>query len=345
MTIHRIASLALVAALGCQRLADPSADDAGTMGDESDDLIEACEGALTQTPVALFETGAYASDVIVDGDTLVLVEPGQSGWLRRLDRCSGAELSSIPVPFLARAILHAGAVVFTGISEGPDPYLVRWDEAAEDFVYLTEAPFSRLYSHSSGLHVAAHDEILRLDEPSESLVLVHTIETPDIPGLSISHIGMSEAGFYYRVDYDCGCTPALARWPIDGADAVGVAGSAGARRLAAVGDRIFINVDQNPDGFGSGIDDIVEMPAEGGEPLLLFSGTLESGPVQDIAANDEWVCWTHYATPPRCVSRVDSSDLREFVGEGTFGQIAVAGDVVYWFVENEGTSVLMAAAL
>ena len=344
MTRLRIAPLALVAALGCQRLVDGGAeDDAGTTGDEP---LEACDGLLTQTPSVLLETGAYSPDVIVDGDTLVIVEPGQYGWLRRLDRCSGAELSATPVPFLARAIVHEGAVVFTGISEGPNPYLERWDEVANDLVFLTEARFARLYSHSSGLYLADNEEIFRFDEP-DALTLVHTIETQDIPGLTVSNIGASEAGFYHRVDYDCGCTPTLSRWPIGAADPVGVPGSPGARRLAAVGDRIFINVDQNPSGFGSGIDDIVELPAEGGEPIVLFSGVLEDGPVQDIAASDEWVCWTNLVVPPRCVSRADPSELREFASasEGVVRKLALAEDAVYWFVEDQGVSTLMGAAL
>jgi hypothetical protein len=301
---------------------------------------------ITQTPTQLTETrGTYDSDLIVDGETLVLIEPGQNGLLRRLDRCTGAELSSSSVSFLARAILHEGAILFTGISEGPNPYLMRWDEAAEDLVFLAEVPFSRLFSHSTGLYLAAGAQIHRLDEASESSVVVHTIETRDIPGLSIVHVGGNEAGLYYRMDYDCGCTPALARWPIGAADAVGVSGSGGARRLASVGDRIFINVDQDPSGIGSGIDDIVVMPAAGGESQRLFSGTIADGRVQDIAANNEWVCWTNELKAPRCVNLADTTELIEFEGEGVFGAIALADDVVYWLVENDGTSALMAAAL
>jgi hypothetical protein len=333
----------LVAALGCQRLVDdPSAEAGDTSSD--DGSITACDGAITQTPTALFETGTYAPDVIVDGDTLVLVEPGQHGWLRRLDRCTGAELGSIAVPFLHRAILHEGAVVFTGISEGPNPYLERWDETAEGFTNLTEGRFGRLYSLTGELYLAADEEVFRFDEP-DSMTLIHTIETQDIPGIYVSHIGASATDFYYRVEYDCGCTPTLVRWPIGSQDGFGVAGSAGARRLVAVGDRIFINADQNPDGFGSGIDDIVELPSDGGEPIVLYAGVLEDGAVQDIAANDEWVCWTNQLVAPRCVNRTDPSKMREFAGEGTFGQVALGEDAVYWFAEDQGESVLMVAAL
>jgi hypothetical protein len=345
LSIRSCAALLLMAALGCNRIADPvdeSAEDGTTTGDPP----AACEGMLGPTPTKFAETWAFGHDVIVDGDTLVLVEPGQYGYLRRLDRCTGAELRAIEVPFLDRAILHEGAVVFTGVSEGPNPYLMRWDEAAEDLVFLAEVPFSRLYSLSTGLYLAAGDEIHRLDEDNESTVLVHTIDTPlDVPGLYVSHVGGNEAGLYYVVDYDCGCTPALSRWPIGAADTVGVGGSAGARRLATVGDRIFVDVDPNPNGFGSGVDDIVELPAEGGEPQLLFSGTLEDGPVQDIAANDEWVCWTNAVDGPHCVNRADPTELREFESVGAYGPIALAEDAVYWFVEHDAVSELMGAAL
>jgi hypothetical protein len=338
-SIRATALLLVAAALGCNRLADP-------VDESTDDPPTACAGMLDQTPTKLAETWAFGHDVIVDGDTLVLVEPGQNGYLRRLDRCTGAELRASPIPFLDRAILHEGAIVFTGVSEGPNPYLMRWDEAGDDLVFLAEVPFSRLYSLTTGLYLAGGDEIHRFDEASESAVLVHTIDTPlDIPGLYVAHIGASEAGLYYRFDYDCGCTPKLERWPIEAADDLAVEGSAGARRLASVGDRIFINVDQNPDGFGSGIDDIVELPAEGGEPRLLFSGTGEDGPVQDIAANDEWVCWTNAVRGPRCVNRADPAELREFGGVGAFGPIALAEDAVYWFVEQDAISELMGAAL
>jgi len=345
--VSRFAGLVIVVcALGCHRLGDAAGEDPGdaTTGDS----LTACDGAITRAPVVMAETIAYAPDVIVDGDTLVVVEPGQSGQLRRLDRCTAAELSSTPVPFLDRAIVHDGAVVFTGILEGPITYLERWDEAAEDLVFLSEAPFSRLFSHSTGLYLAAREQIHRYDPASASLELVHTIDTLDIPGLLVGHIGMNEAGIYYRRDYDCGCTPALSRWSVESGQTVGVPGTPGARRLATVGERIFLNVDQNPNGFGSGIDDIVELPIDGGEPQLLFSGILEDGPIQSIAANQQWVCWTNRVRPPRCMSRVDGELVEfdgQFDGEVVYRQIALAEDMIYWFVEQNGESTLMAAAL
>lgn len=350
--MRRSTVLLLVAlALGCHRIGDPMAEvgDEATDGstDDSGESPSACDGAITRTPVVVAETITYSPDVIVDGDTLILVEPGQYGWLRRLDRCTFEELAST-VPFLDRAILHEGAVVFTGVSEGPLTYLMRWDEAAADLVFLTEAPFSRLISHSTGLYLADNEQIHRLDQANESLELVHTIDTPsDIPGVIVSHMGNNEAGLYYRVDYDCGCTPTLSRWSITSDETVGVPGTAGTRRIATVGDRMFVNVDQNPSGFGSGIDDIVELPIDGGEPQLLAAGVLADGSVQDIAANDSWVCWTHLARAPRCVNREDPSEIIEFAGqpEGVYRQIGLADDVLYWFVEQNGESTLMAAAL
>jgi hypothetical protein len=342
LTVMRRLALLVPLALGCHRVGVP-------LNEQGDEDPSACDGLLTRTPTVLAETISYAPDLIVDGDSLVLVEPGQHGVLRRLDRCSAQERSSTPVPFLDRAILHDGAIVFTGIYEGPITRLNRWDEPAGQFESLTDAPFARLFSHSSGLYLGAKEQIFRFDEASATLELVYTIDTLDIPGLTVSHIGINEAGLYYRRDYDCGCTPSLSRWPIGSSEASGVPGSPGARRLASVGDRIFINAEQVPSGFGSGVDDIVELPAEGGEPQVWFSGNLDDGPVQSIAANEQWVCWTNLARAPRCVSRSDPSELVEIAdpleGGGVHRRLAIAEDAVYWFVEQNGESTLMAAAL
>ncbi|MFO7567112.1 MAG: hypothetical protein R6X02_30990 [Enhygromyxa sp.] len=347
----RLAVLVIIAlALGCHRVGE-HADELGDDASDGQAPDASCGGLLTRTPVVMLgETIAFRPEVIVDGDTIVVVEPGQHGVLRRLDRCTGEELRSRSVPFLARAILHEGAIVLTGIYEGPIALLARWDEAADDLEYLSEAPFSRLLSHSSGLYLGARDEIYRFDEASSSLELVHTIDTLEIAGLFISHVGVNEAGLYYRRDYDCGCTPTLSRWSIGADESSTVPGSAGARRLASLGDRIVLDVDRDPSGVGSGIDDIVELPAEGGEPLVLFSGSLDDGPVEGIAANDEWVCWTNLARAPRCLRRSDPGELVEFegqfeAGEGAYRQLALAEDAVYWFAERNGESTLMAAGL
>lgn len=334
--LPRIGALFVVlVGLACQRVAESS--------------VEACEGMLVATPtqLAVSTSSSTSLDLLVDGDTLVLVEPGPDGRLRRIDRCTGDELDAIAVPFLQRAVVHEGEVVLTGITTDPPYDLLRWDADA-GLVRLGEVPFSRLDSHSTGLYLAEGVEIHRFDEASGTSVSVHTIDAPSDVVDPVSHVGIHEAGLYYRLDYDTGVGSTLLRWPIGAATGAWVEGSDSAIGLAASGERIVTSVDQSPGFVGSGIRDIVALPAGGGEPTRLYTGSGEDPWIRGIAATEAWVCWSG-GPSVRCVDanegEGEGEGVHERASQGETRALVIAENAVYWWASVDEGHLLMAAAL
>jgi hypothetical protein len=338
MRMRIAAFVAALSGLGCARVAEPG--------------VEACEGMLVATPVQLATSSSSSSsppELLVDGDTLVLVEAGLEGRLRRIDRCSGAELDAIDVAQLSRAIVHEGEVVLTRGGVDAAYELARWDAAA-GLVRLGDVPFARVDSHTTGLYLVEGVEIHRFDEATGTSVSVHTIDAPSDVVDPVSHVGMHAAGIYFRLDYDSGVGSTLQRWPIGATTSSSVEGTESAVHLAASGDRIVTSVDQSPGFVGSGIRDIVVLPAAGGEPTRLFVGSSDDAWIRGIAANETWACWSG-GPSVRCVDVHESAGvnegaaLHERASPGETRAIGLADDAVYWWAEVDAGHVLMAAAL
>ena len=289
--------------------------------------------------------------MLVGSDYLILF--GSDGVVLRLDRCTGAE------QVLASGITAYSSVLLADYAwfspRGADQYglfRVHVSGGAVERVVADVTGYPTLRAHDATLYYLSGKSVnspgwavfaleARQTEPTQ----LATLETQ--PGY-VHLAGVSDAGLYFTLDYDCFCTPPLRRLPFFATELVPVPGAEGgggrgAISVAIAGEHLYVRSKGQID----------RLPLVGGQPEVVVPvGTSGEGLVH-FEATDRSVCWMAYEgleVSARCADLGDPSrtvrELDRFEsGDGiSFG---LAPDAAYWMRPStqSGFYELVAAAL
>jgi hypothetical protein len=318
----------------------------------------ACVGAIKSLPVVL-RSDLPGGRLLVGDDYLILL--GTDGIVARIDRCSGARRDLASGIAAISSTLAADYVWLVRAGDGEQSGLFRVHVsggAIEQVVanprissVRARSPTVYFMSGPSGDGASNSDwSVYALGADQSNEILLATL--PASTAQYFVFQGVSEAGLYFSLEYDCFCTPPVRLLPngaselvtLQGAERVG---GRGAYSVAVAGQHLYVRA------MGG---EIARLPLQGGaRHIVVPADTAGAGLVQ-FAANDRAVCWMAYGSgsglevAARCVDvsepdrAVRELDRFEAGGGTSFG---LAPDAAYWLrpIANSPLYELVAVAL
>ena len=301
----------------------------------------ACAGAIKRLPVVL-RSDLPGGRLLVGDDYLILL--GTDGMVARIDRCSGVRRDLASGIAAIRSTLAADYVWFVRSGGGEQSGLSRVHvsggaveqvvanprvsavHARDATVYFVSGPSPNGANHSDW-------SVYSLGAGQSNEILLATLPTSS--GQYLVFQGVSEAGLYFSLDYDCACTPPVRLLQNGASELVTLQGAEGkggpgAYAVAVAGQHLYVRA------WGG---EVARLPLQGGaRHIVVPADTAGAGLVQ-FAANERAVCWMAYGSgsglevAARCVA-VSEPDraVREHdrfeAGAGT--SFGLAADAAYW---------------
>jgi len=315
-------------------------------------------GAINSLPVVL-RSDLPGGRLLVGDDYLILL--GTDGVVARIDRCSGArrELASGITAISSALTAEYGWLVRAGgrepfglfrihVSDGVVEQVVAspgiWTVRAHDPTVYFMSPTSPRGANNSDWSVHA------LTGGGADPTLLATL--PTSIGQYLVFQGVSEAGLYFSLDYDCACTPPVRLLHHGATELVTLQGAEGkggpgAYSVAVAGQHLYVRA------WGG---EIARLPLQGGTRHIVVPADTAGAGLMQFAANDRAVCWMAYGSgsglevAARCVDvREPDRAVRELdrfeAGAGT--SFGLAPDAAYWLrpIANSTSYELVAVAL
>ena len=317
----------------------------------------ACVGAIKSVPVVL-RSDLPGGRLLVGDDYLILL--GTDGIVAHIDRCSGKRRDLASGITAISSTLAADYVWFVRSGGGEPSGLSR--------VHLSGGAVEQVVARPGIWAIRAHDATVyfmslaapRDANPSDWFVHALTVGQADpillatLQTSSGQHLvfqGVSEAGLYFSLDYDCACTPPVRLLQNGASELVTLQGAEGrgpgAYSVAVAGPHLYVRA------WGG---EIARLPLQGGPRHIIVAADSAGAGLVRFAANDRAVCWLGYGSgsglevAARCVlvSEPDRAvrELDRFEG-GVGTSFALARDAAYWLRPIASSSLyeLVAVAL